>query len=272
MGSVMKYSLYTAVAALAFAGGSALAADLPVRAPTYKAPPPVYYSWSGFYIGGHLGYGWANAHWTTTDHAGHLLETNDQDPRGLVGGGQVGYRWQTGALVFGIEGTFSAARIRAFDPACGVGNGPLPCAPGVTVSTAFRDDRTTNIRSIATVTGQLGYAWNNALLYVKGGWAFADMRLENNLITLATGASACATPGEFSCAKTTRRTDGPTVGVGVEYGLLPNVSFGVEYDYIHLRGSDVTVASSTGFVSTFGDIRANVHEVLGRVNFRFGGY
>jgi outer membrane immunogenic protein len=264
----MKKALFAAVAAFAFAGGSALAADLPAKAPTYKAPPPVYYNWSGFYIGAHAGGAWANTNWTTNDHAGGQLETNDQDLSGWVAGGQLGYRWQFGNFVVGVEGTAAASRIDSRDPACGVGTGPLPCTtPVVTVAPGFRQDRFTNITSIYSATGQLGFAaWDRALLYVKGGWAWANMRLENDNTNL--GASIC--PVSVSCAKTSRHADGATVGAGLEYAFTPNVSFGVEYDFFRLRADDVSVTSS-GVARTFRDIDADVHQVVGRLNFRFGG-
>src|ERR1041385_9078890 len=181
-GGNMK-KLIVAVAALTGISGAAVAADMPTKAPPARV---VAYNWSGLYFGAHAGYGWANAHWTTNDHAVNEVELVDQKPRGWVAGGQVGVRVQTGNFVWGIEGTLSATDIVKRDPSCGVGTGPLPCtSPVVTVNPGFREDTITKFQNVATVTGQLGYAWNNALLYAKGGWAFAGYRMENDTLNTA---------------------------------------------------------------------------------------
>jgi opacity protein-like surface antigen len=84
-----------ALAALAF-GGPAVAADVPVKGPYYKAAPAVF-DWTGLYIGAHLGYG----------------RENGSDESGLIYGGQIGYNWQFNRnWVFGIEGDFSGTDIR----------------------------------------------------------------------------------------------------------------------------------------------------------------
>src|SRR5215510_5829519 len=102
----MKQRLFAAVAAFMFAGGSAVAADLPAKAPYYKAPPAAYYNWSGFYIGGQGGwafdgkYDWAPEF--PTIHSG--LD-------GGFGGGTVGYNWQVHRFVLGLEADYSWADI-----------------------------------------------------------------------------------------------------------------------------------------------------------------
>ena len=116
-----------AIGALAFAG-AALAADLPARTYT-KAPmmSPVF-SWTGFYVGGHVGAGWG----TTESNldVGKTLVSNGIDPislalvlplaqtqmSGFLGGVQAGYNWQSGIMVFGIEGYFSGADIKGNAP------------------------------------------------------------------------------------------------------------------------------------------------------------
>jgi len=178
---------------------------------------------------------------------------------------------QSGGWVFGVEATLAAANIRATDPACGVGTGPLPCTtPLVTVGAGFLQTRETRIRSLYTLTGQLGHAWDRTLLYVKGGWAGANLDLQNS--ETFNGANVC-TPGSGfnSCAGVRRWAGGGTVGTGIEYSVTQNVSVGAEYDYMRLRANDVIVTSVTGNVSTFGSIRQDVHQVVGRVNYRFGG-
>src|SRR6266540_6846662 len=94
-----------AFAGLAGIAPAASAAD--IRQPTYKAPPaaaPVVtvYNWTGFYVGGHVGYGWGKKDWTDTLG----LFGISQQPDGFLGGGQVGFNYQIGQFVAGVEGDF----------------------------------------------------------------------------------------------------------------------------------------------------------------------
>ena len=99
-----------------------MAADL--SRPVYKAPPagalPVTYDWTGFYVGGHIGYGWADKSWQDLVGFGTVSHKAD----GFLGGGQVGFNYQTGMFVFGVEGDFSWADIKG-----GSNIGPVIGAP-----------------------------------------------------------------------------------------------------------------------------------------------
>ena len=101
----MKKILLTSVALAALGNVSALAADLPRKAP--MAPQPVAYvhNWTGFYIGGHVGYGWSER-CLTVDGFG---EVGCNDGSGILGGGQAGFNFQTGNFVFGVEFSGSIA-------------------------------------------------------------------------------------------------------------------------------------------------------------------
>src|SRR3954463_15721237 len=83
----------------------AMAAD--ISRPVYKAPPagalPVAYDWTGFYIGGHVGYGWADKTWSDPFNFGTVSHNAD----GFLGGGQAGFNYQVGQFVFGAEGDFT---------------------------------------------------------------------------------------------------------------------------------------------------------------------
>ena len=183
-----------AIVALGLLGlGQAQAADLAAR-PYTKAPAltPVY-NWTGFYIGGHVGYGWAE-----TDHTmsasfalGTLRATSNRD--GFLGGGQIGYNWQSGALVLGIEADASWTDINGTGVAVG-GGGPFQF--------------TTRNDWVATVTGRIGFAVNNVLFYGKGGGAFTELKYNNFF-----AGAAPLTVASFSDTRT-----GWTVGAGVEYG------------------------------------------------------
>src|SRR2546421_9628402 len=93
------------LAGLTVFSGAAMAAD--ISRPVYKAPPagalPVTYDWTGFYVGGHVGYGWAQKEWQ--DSFGLFNVSNT--PNGFLGGGQAGFNYQIGQFVLGAEGDFS---------------------------------------------------------------------------------------------------------------------------------------------------------------------
>src|SRR5437016_5219146 len=115
----MKQIIFAAAAAVAFASGSAIAADLPTKAPYYKAPP-AYYGWSGCYIGGNLGGAWARLHdhWTPNPAgfpvSGPSLTANGAatlDDSGVIGGGQFGCNLEANGMVWGVESDFDFANL-----------------------------------------------------------------------------------------------------------------------------------------------------------------
>src|SRR5262249_18452505 len=156
----MYYFRFAALATFAVFGFAAVAsaADLPTKAPIQRAPLPTFYNWSGCYVGVNAGGGWARTKFTntvdTTDF-GHLLpgDSFTYTNAGFVGGGQVGCNYQVSQWVFGIEGSFDGTSIK------GDANNQ---------AILLDDVFTTRINSIGTVTGRVGYAWNNVLLYAKG--------------------------------------------------------------------------------------------------------
>jgi outer membrane immunogenic protein len=241
----MKKFLLGTVALIAFAAPAA-AADLAAR-PYTKAAPMIaaVYDWSGFYIGANGGWGTTHKCWDAVTAGGLLVAEGCHDASGGTAGGQIGYRWQTGTWVFGVEGQgnwadFSGSRVSLFAPA-------------------------TNIRSrveaFGLMTGQIGWAANNVLFYVKGGAAVTadryDIRTNPGNVVIATANDA------------TRW--GAVVGVGLEYGFSPNWSAAIEYD--HLFMGDRTNRFTTVGGVFFGDerIRQDVDMVTVRVNYRWGG-
>lgn len=128
--------LAAALFALGFSA-SANAADVPVRGPVYKAAPAPVFNWTGFYIGGHVGYGWAE------DNAGNTAD-------GFLGGLQAGYNWQFSRnFVFGLETDFAWTDVTS--------------AANV------------SLNYVGTVRGRLGYAADNLLIYGTGGYAYTKL-------------------------------------------------------------------------------------------------
>jgi outer membrane immunogenic protein len=228
--------------ALGMASGPASAADLAAR-PVYKAPPMVQavYDWSGFYIG--INGGWAQTNDRRIDAGGALF--GDYDSNGGTVGGQVGYRWQTGPWVFGLEAQGNWADIN--------GSNANLLAPGGALIRSKMD-------AFGLFTGQIGYAWNNVLLYAKGGAAVTDRNFE----FIGAGGDLLASTG-FD----TRWS--PTVGAGLEFGFAPNWSLGVEYNHIFEDRHDATFVTPAGFIVPGVGVGGDTDMVLGRLNYRWGG-
>jgi outer membrane immunogenic protein len=243
----MKRALTLGIGALALASLSlpAAAADLGAR-PVGKAPvvaPVALYNWSGFYIGGHIGGVWGDKDWTDITFGAPFVD-GSSEVSGFLAGGQVGFNWQAGAWVFGIEGQFSWTNA----------DGSHPCVFNVGLTC------TTEMNWLGTVAGRIGYAFNNVLLYAKGGFAFAN---EDYLqVVTATGVPLALSEDET-------RT-GWMVGAGLEYGFTPNWSFKVEYNYMDFGGDTFNlVIPGAGVIFTVADIDQQLHVVKAGVNYRF---
>jgi outer membrane immunogenic protein len=234
-----------AAAALGMAAAPASAADLAAR-PYTKAPPPMVqaiYDWSGFYIGINGGGGSSHKCWDLV--TGNVSTPEGcHDATGGTVGGQIGYRWQSSSWVFGVEGQGNWADFKG-------SNVNL-------TNTLLRD--TSKIDSFGLITGQVGYAWNSALFYVKGGGAVVGDRYNTTVI---------ATNALNDSANQTRW--GGTVGAGLEFGFAPNWSVGVEYDHMFLGRKTVNFTTPAGAASTTESIRQDVDMGLVRLNYRFGG-
>lgn len=186
----------------------AMAADMPVKA----RPVPVVdvaYSWTGFYIGGHIGYGWSDLDWN--DNGGFNLSHRG---KGVLGGGQGGFNWQwNNNLVLGVEvdGTFTDI------------DGSRACPNPI-----FRCSH--NVDSLVSVRGRLGAlvgATRQFLLYGTGGAAWG--RVEYEARNATTGA---LNPGGFESSAT---HTGWVGGGGIEYKFASNWSAKAEYLYYGLR-------------------------------------
>ncbi|HTT48377.1 MAG TPA: outer membrane beta-barrel protein [Pseudolabrys sp.] len=229
--------------------GAAHAADLPAgsysKAPLVAAP---VYNWAGFYIGANAGGASSHECLTITSAAGTPVVPNSEgchDATGGLAGGQIGYRWQVADWVFGIEAQGDWAGLKG-------SNGSLTAIIPYT--------NQTKVDAAGLFTGQVGYAWNNVLLYVKGGVAVTD----NQYSSFFT-----ATNVVFNEANETRW--GGVVGTGIEFGFAPDWSVAVEYDHLFMGNNGVTFPMSALAVTRSDNIRQDVDMGLVRVNHRFGG-
>jgi opacity protein-like surface antigen len=237
----MRHLLLSPVAAAAIAVVSmpiaAPAADLAVSPP----PPVPYFSWTGLYAGVHLGAGWSRKDWSDPFPA--PVFGDRVDASGAVAGGQIGFNYQLGWFVWGVEADAAWAHLEGTNT-CFATIGGVNC--GV------------QVRSVATIAARLGYAIDRNLLYIKGGGAWVNDRYDLNLIAFGLG-----TPS------TTATNWGWTIGGGVEHALLPNWTVKLEYNYIDVGSKTVAFAVPPPFDSFSIDQRVHVAK-LG-VNYLFGG-
>jgi outer membrane immunogenic protein len=246
-------ALALAVTSVAALTGSALAADLPVAGPppaqAVYVPPAPFFTWTGCYVGGNVGYGSQNNHaYDPLFGAGAGSDTSS----GFVGGGQIGCDWQTGPWVFGIQGMFDGTSLSS-------GSHVNPLAP------TGADVLGTSTRWFSTQTGRVGLAVTpQALFYAKGGLAEASFSYTDNDPT--TFASATYASPYFGSASTTRL--GWTVGAGFEYSFAPNWSAFVEYNYMGFGSNGTTFTYTNATPYTYNETN-NLQTVLVGVNFRF---
>jgi outer membrane immunogenic protein len=223
----MRFKLIgTGVAAMALLATSfsVEAADIP--RPVYKGVRSVvaYYNWTGFYIGVNGGYAWGTSSWD--------FPAASVKPRGWLAGGTLGYNYQVGSVVFGIEGDYDWADVRG-SVACGV---------------VFMCE--TRNTYLATIRGRFGYAFDRWLPYITAGGAYGDIRATE----LVTGATA--TSNKF----------GWTAGAGLEYAFLGNWSAKIEYLYVDLGSFD------TGFTAPVPDnVSFREHVIRAGINYKFSG-
>ena len=267
----------------------AAAADLriPVKAPVIVDP---VYSWTGFYIGGNVGYSWGRVRdnvvgTTTTDvfrtasgpgtplsvitTAAFALPGQRYNVDGVIGGGQFGYNWQTGAWLLGLETDFQGSGERGRGTVCSVAG----CPAGSLFAT-----ETTRLEWFGTARARAGYLVTPQLLiYGTGGAAYGNIRS-----TLAAGTIGGA--GIIGGAIDKTRL-GWTAGAGGEWAIDRNWSVKLEYLYMDLGrfggtgGTTVTTVAnvpqqgfSTQTTTTFGSNgRFTDHILRVGFNYRFGG-
>lgn len=228
--------IFVAAVAIVAMSAPALAADLGARRYT-KAPAPMMSpatNWSGFYVGAMGGYGWSNSISASIPGVGGAT-VNTVALKGGFGGGTAGYNWHApgSQFVFGLEVDAAGGSIGASATAFGI---------------TGRD----RINALGSVTGRAGVAFDSALLYAKGGYAWA-----NNKISASAGGLTVSESKTHS---------GWTLGAGVEWMFAPAWSAKAEYMYADF-GKERYAAT---VVPPGVDVGASVHTVKVGVNYHFG--
>jgi outer membrane immunogenic protein len=229
--------------AAAAAMPGAQAADMPIKAPRYVEPAA---DWTGWYIGAHAGGAWQKTDVNTDsgffNNYGFQPNPNASISKsGFIGGGQLGYNWQHGNFVFGLEGDISGLSGRA--------------------STSFATDYTTGsysskMRWLSTVRGRFGLAVGDTMAYMTAGVAFGGVR---NSVTYDELGST------YSRSQT---KTGWTIGGGVEHMLSRNWTIGLEGLFVDLGSTSVKNVGNTGSNKT---TKFSNQAVIGRVklNYKF---
>jgi outer membrane immunogenic protein len=234
----MKKILFAGVASLALIGVAA-AADLPRKAPVFKAPPAPVYDWNGFYLGGYYGTSLSHSRASTAVVPGDV-ELNDG---GITVGGTIGYNIQFNPnWLIGIEGDIGYLNTkREFDD-----------------FDNFNRTGHFGVKSTwySTFRGRLGYVTGPSLLYVTGGGA--AVRLEERY----------GSPAVQTVLKTT--DTGWTVGGGIETELTSRWSARLEYLYMNLGTSTLDDSVSLGAPLHI-DYKNRFQVVRAGLSYKFGG-
>jgi len=235
-----KKIILGAITALVLAPTAASAADLPVKAP----PPVVIYDWTGFYIGGSGGGSLGGSN--HVDPSGTNLTADGFVVKGGLVGGTLGYNWQVSSFVFGFEGDVSWVG----EYGSHIDNGP-----------SLNADQTFQSFSketwLATARGRAGYAVNNLLFYVTGGYAAAGVDV---------GVKSALTNALIVSSTTTR--SGWTGGGGLEWGFAPNWSAKFEWLFVKFENKGFITALADG---PRGSVTLDDNVVRAGINYRFGG-
>jgi outer membrane immunogenic protein len=255
----MRKLLFAHAAALAVTLATpAIAADLPMKSEVpYVAPR---FSWTSCYVGGHLGGGFARKDMTDPVQlvqdsflgAGSTIGTTtaSTSPTGVVIGGQIGCDYETASsVVFGIEGSASGSTMKG---STFVG---LPLGnPDIGLAQANTD-------FLASVTGRVGYAFDNVLLYAKGGAALAGDKY--NVSGTFTGL-----PYNFQGLD---NRYGWIVGGGVDWAFARHWSVNVEYDYYSFGHGGILMSDPINGFAGVVDVKQTVQVVKVGVNFHIWG-
>jgi outer membrane immunogenic protein len=217
-----------ATVALLVASIAAEAADMPIKAPYYKGPPRSvvsYYNWTGFYAGINGGYGFGSSDWSSP--------AVSMKPKGGMFGGTVGYNYQAGSIVYGLEGDFNWSGVKG-DVACG----------------AFSCE--TKSDWLATFRGRIGYAMDRWLPYITAGGAYGNIEVSST-----NPATTAVSKDQF----------GWTAGAGLEYAFLGNWTAKLEYLYVDLGNFEC----GTGCAVPTNDVSFKENIVRAGLNYKFSG-
>jgi opacity protein-like surface antigen len=265
----MKKRMVIALLAVSFAAGKSFAADWPATPPQqpYRPGPLLPVEWTGLYFGVNAGYGWATGSSTTVftggpfqggattpfgrgaTELGNAGLFASSSPRGGIAGGQIGFNWQAGMVVFGAE--FDAQWSGQQNTA------PVVCTPRCTATENVK------IKTLTTGRARIGLAFDWLKPYVTAGGALITTQDD---LTVTVGGLT----GNFQALANT--TLGWTAGAGVDVALSSNWS--ARFEYLHIRANDLNSSApipgilGAGAAAESAAFRDNIIRV--GLNYRFG--
>jgi outer membrane immunogenic protein len=248
MGGLAMCRLLIAIAVFSITfAQAASAADLPVKAPVVT-PAPVY-SWTGFYVGGNVGYGWGTAENNLSfsqplsggPGSATLGAADSNRIKGVIGGLQAGYNWQLApSWLAGVEADIQASGQKATTVYAATITSPLGNNPAAITDTNKLD-------WFGTVRGRLGITSDRWLVYATGGLAYGNVNVSGNAQPANNIGNVANAPIVWDQSTT---KVGWTIGAGVENALSSNWSWKIEYLYMDL--GSVTANLSGGVGTTVG--------------------
>ncbi len=253
-----KFIAAAALVAFALAGVTAAsAADLPARtytkAPVYVDPG---FNWSGFYLGGIVGYSWGRSSNSETisrlnTGVGLATATNTNDVNGVIGGGQFGYNWQFSNWLFGLETDIQGSGER--------GSSFFTCAGCANGGTDITSTLTQKLDWFGTARARAGIlATPTLLLYGTGGFAYGQVATGGSV----TGTGLAGTPLTVAFPGTSSTRSGWTAGAGIEGRIIGNWTARLEYLYMDLGTVSAGPIAATGIlvpVRTTGAVSYSSH-------------
>ncbi|WP_026608132.1 outer membrane protein [Methylocapsa acidiphila] len=224
---IRKFLLSTA--AITALSTTALAADLPSRAPPPVYIPPPAFTWTGVYIGGTVGYAEGFHNYTDVGYYDYGSTRQDQS-QGFIGGGQIGINFQTGSFVYGLETDFSGLTNKSTNNAY------------YSYYDQYYD--THKINWLGTTRGRIGLAVDRTLLYFTAGVAygnFSDSR----------GANYFGEGYSYHDWNSSTTKIGWVAGLGLEYAVTPNWTIKGEALYANLGSTTTNLQSSYNYSSQY---------------------
>jgi opacity protein-like surface antigen len=258
----------------------------PVKAPVYKAPDVI--NWAGLYVGAVAGaeYGRSDMYFPTSAFFGGSPfvfpvtpgpggSAADLRAAGVLGGGTLGYNWQAGALVYGLEGDMAGTPLEGSNQ-CQPLATPLGTAPilGSVNNSLFQATCHNNVDWTATIAGRLGYVWlPHTLTYVKAGVAIEEESFSEtcnigpiNGVNNGGASQNCVNAnGAFvNSASANALAVGWTVGYGVEFAFTQHWTAKAEFDWLDFGHKSVTLSDGTS-ITTY----ARAAQTKVGVNYKF---
>jgi outer membrane immunogenic protein len=235
-------------------------ADMGVPARSYyPALPPAIYDWTGIYVGGHIGGGMlvdSVSQNGVSPGVFNLTGTGNLRPAGVIGGAQVGANYEFVPWVVGVEASWTDSAI--------TGNTLIGCTGlctfgGITTpSMRF----TSQAEWFAALTGRIGYAANDWLFYAKAGGAWMNVRYTEDLLG---GGNVPNSAGvTVATQNLTDNRTGFTVGAGIEFGLVENLSAKIEYDFYDFGSKNYNFNAITPV-----SVSSNLHTIIVGLNYKF---